>query len=188
TLPVATIAAAGIGQPREHALRLCLVDGAGEVAPSQHQPVELDEIAGWELAECRSDEIALRRHAGLRQAPALRRQVHGVGAPVSGDGAALDQPRLDQPVDQARNIALGDVEPLGELALADAFALGQGREQVELRDGETELADARRHLAEHTLVQPHEAEPDAVWFDRLRRRNWAGCWQWLFPPDGSSLN
>jgi hypothetical protein len=40
-----------------------------------------------------------------------------------------------------------------------------------LRDREAEFADAQGDLAKQALVQPHEAEPDAIGLDRLGLRS-----------------
>ena len=115
------VAAAGIGEACDIARPSLGVDGAGEIAPGADEAVELGEVARRQLAERAGDEVALRCDAGLGQAAPLRGQMHGVGAPVAGDGAALDQPGLHQPVDEAGDVALGHVEPFGEFALADAL-------------------------------------------------------------------
>ena len=67
-------------------------------------------------------------------------EVDRVLAAVDSGRPALDQARLGQPVDQARDVALGDIEPRGQFLLADALLLGQRGQDVALRDRNADLA------------------------------------------------
>ncbi len=81
-------------------------------------------------------------------------------APVDGGRAALDQTRLSQPVDQARDVALGDIEPLGQFLLAHPLLLGQRGQNVALRDRDADLAQAFADRRLHARLEPDQTEPD----------------------------
>ena len=96
----------------------------------------------------------------LRHPAAGLGEVDRVLATVGGGRAALDQPRFRQPVDQARDVALGDIEPLRQFLLADALLLGQGGQDVALRDRDADLAQAFADRRLHPRLETDQPEPD----------------------------
>ncbi len=54
-------------------------------------------------------------------------------AAIAGNRLAVHKARFDEAIHQAGDVALGDIEPLGQVTLGDALVLGQRGEEVELR-------------------------------------------------------
>ena len=94
--------------------------------------------------------------------PSLRGQVDRMGAPVALDGAPLDEAGGDEPVHKAGDIALGDIEALGQLLLAQAFPFGECRQHIALGNRKTELLELSPDGGHHAGLQPDEPEPDPV--------------------------
>ena len=88
-------------------------------------------------------------------------QIDRVLAAVGGGGAALDEAGALEPVEQAGNIALGDVEALGELLLADPLRLGQRRQHVALGNRKPDFAQPLGDRELQSALQADETEPDA---------------------------
>ena len=82
-------------------------------------------------------------------------------APVSFAWTTLDERGRLQPVEEAGNVALGDIKALGELLLADAFRLAQGGQHVALRDRDSNLAQPLADRRLHAGFQANQAEPDS---------------------------
>src|SRR6185436_263130 len=129
------------------------------LAPGDDEALELGKIVVRKPPEGAADVVLLGGDALPCELLSLPGQMQRVRAPVSLDRAALDEPGLDEAIDEARDVALRDVEALGELLLRQALTFGQRREHVELRDREPdrlELADDRDR---DPAVQAQEAEP-----------------------------
>ena len=134
---------------------------AHEIAGGDEQAFQSGEVAGRQAPERRADERVLNCDRAFGGLAPRRREVNLILAPVDGGGAALDEPRAFQPVEQAGNVALGDIEPLGEILLADALGFGQRRQHVALRDRKPDFAQSLGHRRVQPALQPNEAEPDA---------------------------
>ena len=107
---------------------------ADDVAQRDELRLQRLEIGLRHAAEGRGDPAVLDGERPLRHPAAGLGEVDSVLATVDGGRAALDQARFGQAVDQARDVALGDIEPLGQFLLADALLLGQRGQDVALRD------------------------------------------------------
>jgi len=89
-------------------------------------------------------------------------QIDGVGASVAIQHATLHQARLGEAVNQARDIAFGDMQAVSKGLLADPFAIHQGGEHIALRDGQMDLAQALADGGGHSPMKTDQSKPDAV--------------------------
>ena len=74
----------------------------------------------------------LHGQPALGEAAAFLRQMQGMRAAVARKRPALDQSRLDEPVDEAGHVAFCDVKPFRQVLLHQALALREGGDKVEL--------------------------------------------------------
>ena len=141
--------------------RLALAIGAHQIAGGDQQRLELGELLRRQPAERRGDQRVLDGDRLLRRRAPLGGEIDRILAAIGGGRAALDQTRPFEPVEQAGNVALGDVEPLGELLLADPLRLGQRRQHVALRHRQADRAQVFGDRRLDAALQPEEAKPDA---------------------------
>ena len=97
----------------------------------------------------------------FRRLAPRRGQIDRVLAAVGGGGAALDEAGGLEPVQQARNVAFGHIEALGELLLTDSFRLGQRRHDVALGNRKPDFAQPLGDRELQPALQAKKAEPNA---------------------------
>src|SRR5215218_2541 len=137
------------------------------LAPGDDDALELGEIVVRKAPEGAADVVLLGGDALPCEILSLSGQMQRVRAPVTLDRAALDEPGLDEAIDEARDVTLGNVETLGELLLRQALAFGQRREHVELRDRKPHRLELAGDRHRNPAVQAQEAEPDPQGVGRM---------------------
>ena len=105
---------------------------------------KVGEIFGRQFAQRRRDQRVLDGDGLFRRLAPRRRQIDRVLAPVRGGRAALDEAGGLEPVQQARNVAFGHIEALGELLLTDSFRLGQRRQRRRIGEPKARFPAAAR--------------------------------------------
>ncbi len=126
----------------------------------QDEALELRDVSRRQPPEGAGDIGLLRGDPANGEVGSGRGQVQRIGTPIARDRPALDEPGLDEPVDQPGDITLRDVEPGGQILLCQALAFRKGREHVELRDREPDRTQFDRNRGLDPAVEADETEPD----------------------------
>ena len=135
--------------------------GADEVAHVEKRLFEQRQPLGGKATDRFLHEFPLQGDAVERRLAACLRQKDRVRAAVAANGAALDEAGGLQPVDEAGNIAFGDVKPLRQLLLAQAFLFGQRRQHVALRHGQADAFQPAADLQSNARLKAKKSKPDS---------------------------
>ena len=115
--------------------------------------------SGRQPSERARHVIPLHGQPALGEAAAFLRQMQGMRAAVARKRPALDQSRLDEPVDKAGHVAFCDVKPFRQVLLHQALALREGGDKVELGDRQPDRLEFGADRLRDAAIEAHEAEP-----------------------------
>src|SRR5579863_1243522 len=98
-----------------------------EIARFDQKLFKRGQLVRWQPAYCLSDEGTLTGDRLFGGVATSRGQEDRVLTLVGGHWPPLDQAGGDQPVDEAGDIALSDIEPFGQVLLTDPLLFRQCR-------------------------------------------------------------